>query len=244
MGMHPTLENDYNYITPILTIKSMQPRKILLADDHSLMRDALQQLLSRSFAQLLFEFSSSFIQTAQCLREWKKQVDANTAVIILDLRMPGMRGLDSVQTLLDLASPHPVIIYSEVASQVTYDQLIQMGVFAVACKSNHSDELLNYLQTALDNTNNLANTHLIPLEEICPKQPLQLDQLRPPNNLELTSRQLDMLRALHAGFPNKMIAREYGLALGTVKNHLFILYERLGVKSRSEALSKTREWFL
>ncbi|SKA73402.1 DNA-binding response regulator, NarL/FixJ family, contains REC and HTH domains [Thiothrix eikelboomii] len=224
----------------------MQPRKILLADDHSLMRDAIQQLLSRSFAQLVFEFSSNFVQTAHCLTEWQEHADSQTAVIILDLRMPGMNGLDSVQTLLDLASPHPVIIYSELASSVTYHQLIHMGVFAVAYKSNDADELLNYVRTALDTANNQADAPLLPVDVVYSKQRLQPTQneLSPPNNIELTSRQLDMLRALHAGLPNKMIAREYGLALGTVKNHLFILYERLGVKSRSEALSKTREWFL
>lgn len=219
----------------------MQPRKILLADDHSLMRDAMQQLLSRSFAQLLFEFSSNFMQTAHCLSEWQKQTDTQAALIILDLRMPGMNGLDSVQKLLNLAAPHPVIIYSEVASQVTYDQLIQMGVFAVACKSNHSDELLKHVQAALNHAKNRVEANGIPAK---PLMKAMQDELKPPNSIELTSRQMDMLRALHAGLPNKMIAREYGVALGTVKNHLFILYERLGVKSRSEALSKTREWFL
>lgn len=222
----------------------MQPRKVLLADDHSLMRDAMQDLLSRSFPQLLFEFSSNFMQTAHCLHEWQQQTSLGTAVIILDLRMPGMKGLASVQTLLDLAAPYPVIIYSEVASQVTYHQLLQMGAFAVACKSNHSNELLNYVQAAFDTINNLADTDSMPTEiHLHLPQPRQ-GELKLPSSLELTSRQMDMLRALHAGLPNKMIAREYGVALGTVKNHLFILYERLGVNSRSEALNKTRGWFL
>lgn len=60
----------------------------------------------------------------------------------------------------------------------------------------------------------------------------------------LTARQLSILRLLHQGKPNKIIASELGVTLSTVKSHLYVTFTRLQVKSRAEALTKTRDWFL
>ena len=120
---------------------------------------------------------------------------------------------------------------------MTAVQLMQLGVFAVECKSAGVESLLQTVQRALnelDSDSIVMDYSNIPVSAV-------IAQI---SSVSLTARQMDMLRALHQGLPNKLIAREYGVALGTVKNHLFILYERLGVKSRSEALHKTREWFL
>lgn len=225
-------------------------RTILIADDHVLMREALMHLLRCEFNGVAFECASGFHEVEQKLRLWRADADNHAhadGAVVLDLRMPGMNGLHSVRELLALAQPHPIIVYSEVDSSVTKAQLLQLGVFAVECKSEGAQSLLDTLHRALHlpsaPTAVAASTAPTPLSGEIGVITLR-SGIKHQANIELTSRQMDMLRALHRGLPNKLIAREYGVALGTVKNHLFILYERLGVKSRSEALNKTREWFL
>lgn len=224
------------------------PQKILIADDHVLMRDALAILLTRSFSDVDLDTASSYSETVQSIQAWHKS-DAkcpSAHVVILDLRMPGMQGIQLIEQLVLMTAPHPVVIYSEIDNKTTSKQLMQMGVFAVEHKSEPAEVLLNSVRQALSlplSHQSLSQSHQSGIPQPMPTMSLQ--GIPAPNDgEELTLRQWDMLRALHKGLPNKMIAREYGVALGTVKNHLFMLYERLGVKSRSEALHKTRDWFV
>ena len=218
--------------------------RILIADDHVLMREGLMHLLSSEFEAVTFECANGFSETKQKLLAFHQAEHLCATVIILDLRMPGMNGLESVKSLLLAAHEYPIVVYSEVDSSVTKHTLLQLGVFAVECKSQGVESLLVTLRRALASSGIATRLPQSDLE----RSQFSLPEVSSDNHnsfsVELTSRQMDMLRALHRGLPNKLIAREYGVALGTVKNHLFILYERLGVRSRSEALHKTRGWFL
>ena len=217
-------------------------RTILIADDHVLMREALMHLIASAFESVVFECVSGFHETEHRLRALSSADHPDGIAVILDLRMPGMSGLASVQCLLAAAKSCPIVVYSEVDSPVTRNKLLELGVFAVECKSEGVESLLTTLHRALNVPVNSDSAHSAD-SDLTPIKPSAL-AISGDGSVELTSRQMDMLRALHRGLPNKLIAREYGVALGTVKNHLFILYERLGVRSRSEALHKTREWFL
>jgi DNA-binding NarL/FixJ family response regulator len=159
-----------------------------------------------------------------------------------------MRGAESVAALVAAAAPAPVIVCTGVEAPDLLYRLQATGVRSVVSKTGHSDDLLQAIAAlGLDAQGNAG----LPL----PADPLgaasavaspALHALDVPATASglLTQRQLDILRLLHLGKPNKIIARELNVALGTVKNHLYTLFARLQVSSRAQALAKTRDWFL
>jgi DNA-binding NarL/FixJ family response regulator len=228
-------------------------RRILVADDHALMREGILQLLSRHFPWAQTDTAASYDEVMHQLRPvLDESTDAAPhtpyALILLDLRMPGMRGVDSVAAIVAKAAPAPVIVCTGVEAPDLLYRLQAAGVRKVVCKTGHSDDLLEAIVSLGLDTEGSAATALVDDSSSAATRTANL--ALPENETPavasalLTQRQLDILRLLHMGKPNKIIARELDVALGTVKNHLYTLFTRLQVNSRAQALAKTRDWFL
>lgn len=203
-------------------------KRILIADDHALMREAIVQRLIRDFPWAQSVCAASFEEVMACL-----QTPPPFALVLLDLRMPGMNGVGSVAQVVAAAAPASVIVCTAVEAPDLLFRLRQVGVYQVVSKAGHEDDLLHAIAAlGLDAALEIEDKAVpIPL----PKQVA---------GALLTARQQEILCLLHQGKPNKIIAKELNVALGTVKNHLYVLFTRLQVNSRAEALAKTREWFL
>jgi DNA-binding NarL/FixJ family response regulator len=227
-------------------------KRILVADDHALMREGIVQLLARHFPWAQADSAASYDDVLGCLQASQLGSADNPApyaLVLLDLRMPGMRGVDSVATLVAAAAPTPVIVCTGVEAPDLLYRLQATGVRSVVSKTGHSDDLLLAI-TALG-LDALGNTTALPLPadalgaaSAAANPALHSADVPATASGLLTQRQLDILRLLHLGKPNKIIARELNVALGTVKNHLYTLFARLQVSSRAQALAKTRDWFL
>ncbi|WMP18996.1 response regulator transcription factor [Thiothrix lacustris] len=209
--------------------------RILIADDHALMREAIVQRLLRDFPWAQSVCAASFEEVMACL-----QTQPPFLLVLLDLRMPGMSGVSSVAQVVAAAAAAPVIVCTAVEAPDLLFRLRQVGVRQVVSKAGHEDDLLTAIATLGLDAADIA-------DEITPTpacNPAPLVTLLPVAGALLTARQQEILHLLHQGKPNKIIARELNVALGTVKNHLYVLFTRLQVNSRAEALAKTREWFL
>lgn len=217
---------------------------ILVADDHALMREAVQRLLATEWPFVRIDTASTYQEVWAALSASTASMTTASAtiaspyqLIILDLRMPGISGIPDLFLLLQQAAPTPVIIYTGVESKETNQQLLRQGVYRVVAKTGEIATLLQTVREIMDGvaqpkTVNQGSDIQFPESQFNP-------QVR-----GLSVRQIEILRYLHQGLPNKVIAQQMEVAIGTVKNHLHALYERLDVTSRSEAISKTREWFL
>lgn len=214
----------------------------LVADDHALMREGISQLLGRYFPGARVDTAASYDEVLSHLRG---AAPSCFSVVLLDLHMPGMRGLESVANLVKVGAPSPFIACTGIEAPDLEQRLLTTGVVKMVNKTGHSEDLLKAITT--------LGLH------IKTSAPPDADNTKTPDTAskandgkttditvkdQLTQRQYDMLRMLHMGKPNKIIARELDLALGTVKNHLYTLFTRLQVNSRSQALVKTRDWFL
>lgn len=231
--------------------------RILVADDHALMREGILQLLARHFPWAQADSAASYEDVLGCLQASAlggASALAPYALVLLDLRMPGMRGVDSVATLVAAAAPTPVIVCTGVEAPDLLYRLQATGVRSVVSKTGHSDDLLHAITALGLSPQNAGPASTSSLgEDAALQAQAQIDMRAATNtpstagvagNALLTQRQLDILRLLHLGRPNKIIARELNVALGTVKNHLYALFSRLQVSSRAQALAKTRDWFL
>jgi DNA-binding NarL/FixJ family response regulator len=206
-------------------------KRILIADDHALIREALAGCLERRFSWAQSDFAASFEQVMQRLN-----VEPRCALVLLDLRMPGMGGVESVAAVVTAAAPAPVIVCTAVEAPDLLFRLRQAGVYHLVSKAGDNDDLLNAIDSlGLNEAADGMSGGYVGSGNA---------ESADVSGALLTARQLSILRLLHQGKPNKIIASELGVTLSTVKSHLYVTFTRLQVKSRAEALSKTRDWFL
>lgn len=211
--------------------------QFLIADDHSLVRHCLTLLLKNEWsnADCHFAFNSeSLFAQLQTLKH-------GLNIVLLDLRMPGMVGIESVKQVLAETKNAKVIVCSGLDDPNLTNNLKRCGVYSVVHKSEDPQVLINEIKLALniqDATSVLRNS----LQPIQLKKEDTKDTKYPKNCL--TQRQREILQLLHQGKPSKLIARDLGVELGTIKSHLHSLYFSMNVKNRAEAIVKSQDWLL
>ncbi|MGY6548708.1 MAG: response regulator [Roseinatronobacter sp.] len=220
--------------------------RLLIADDHELLRDTLGSFLDRED-----EFA---IQTVGCVDDALARISASPPfdLVLLDYGMPGMDALRGLQTLLDLPDAPPVVLMSGFASRDVVTQALQMGARGFLHKSMPASSLLNAIRFLALGERYVPVDVLLASPSILAPQPSAVPMLAPiagpapdagPAGLPqgrrlsdlLTTREAEVLRALCRGAPNKEIARDLGLSLPTIKLHVKTLYRRLGVSNRTQA---------
>lgn len=188
---------------------------LLLVDDHRIFLDGLALALRPLAANME-------IHTAQSASEaeaWLAQRDFD--LVLLDLRLPDIPGLELLQRWQKQGRMTPVAILSASDSAQDAQAALQAGALGFIPKSADGDALRSAVSRVL-----LGETLPAP-------KPLQI--------AELTPRQQEILPLLADGLPNKLISRRLGLSEDTVKTHLKALYQELDVHSRTACVSAARQ---
>lgn len=201
--------------------------KIILADDHTLFRDGFVLLLKQLEAD-------AEVITAGSLEEALEQARAHpdADLLLLDLQMPGMQGLVSVQAVMRDFPSLPVAILSASDSRQVMEALLAAGAAGFIPKSSSAQVMLSALKLIL-----AGGVYL-------PAQLLDSGQgaagAAAAKGGPLTPRQFDVLRLLCEGKSNKLICRELDLGEGTVKAHIAAIFRALNVNNRTEAALEAR----
>jgi DNA-binding NarL/FixJ family response regulator len=197
---------------------------VLIADDHPLVRDAL----ARTVQQLSPEVRVSQAGDLEGLLHLAAQGDADLALV--DLNMPGMDGLAGLRRLREVAPTLPVVVASGQEDAATIRAVLAAGAVGFIPKSERSEVLLGALRLVQ------SGAVYVParLLDAAPPAPA------PASTSALTPRQLDVLRCLCRGEPNKVIARELALTEGTVKIHIAAILRALQARNRTEAVVRAR----
>jgi DNA-binding NarL/FixJ family response regulator len=198
---------------------------VLIADDHPLVRDAL----ARTVQQLCADVQVRQAGDLDGLLRLAAQGDADLALV--DLNMPGMDGIVGLRRLRDAAPTLPIVVASGQEDPMTIRAVLAAGAVGFIPKSERSEVLLGALRLV-----QAGGTYV-------PSRLLDSTARPPPTDLhsaELTPRQLDVLRCLLRGEPNKVIARELGLTEGTVKIHIAAILRALHARNRTEAVVRAR----
>ena len=193
--------------------------RLLLADDHDLVRDAIASLLSS-------EDKNVEVISAKDLNEALKisHQEENFDVVILDLRMPGMNGLVGAQKMIEQVGNTPVVLMSGSASTADVRAAHKMGVKGFVPKTLAGKSLINAIRLVA------SGDAYFPVEMLSP-QSCEKDQ-----GIKLTNRETEVLAQLRHGNANKEIARTLNIAETTVKLHLRSLSEKLNARNRTEIL--------
>jgi DNA-binding NarL/FixJ family response regulator len=193
------------------------PASLLLVDDHTLFRTGLRLIVQDHPAV------DSISEAGTVAEACALHLDA-VDLVLLDIQMPGMSGLDGLR-LLRQACPRAriVLVSASVAPDAVHEARMR-GADGFLPKSASGEDILEAITCALSgapcfpiNSGNTATT-------------------RGPAAPALTARQLDVLSLLCTGKPNKVIARDLGLSENTVRVHVAAIFAQLGVNSRSAAL--------
>ncbi|WP_299391723.1 response regulator transcription factor [Pelagibius sp.] len=200
--------------------------RIALADDHELFRAGLGSALKDAFGPGAEVLEASDRASLAKIIEAERDLD----LVICDLRMPGMEDADCIAQLVCLNPAVPFAMVSASDDPADACRAIKQGAKGYILKSDS----LAVLQHALELI--LAGGTYAPVQALISDTPAPCGQRRPlPALPALSNRQLMIFERLADGKSNKIIARELGIAEGTVKAQLRTVFRKLGVANRVQA---------
>lgn len=205
--------------------------RILLVDDHALFREGLKLLL-REFTELNRDLAiSEASDCAQAAALHGEQFD----LILLDLHMPGVAGLDALGAIRTAFESSRTVVLSGEEDPRQVRRAIESGAAGFVPKSSSPKALRHALTLILDNEIYLPPIALRDFGDAQPP-PQAPAPSREQLRVLLTDRQIEVLDQAVEGKSNKVIARRLGISEGTVKAHLSSAFRALGVGNRTEAV--------
>jgi DNA-binding NarL/FixJ family response regulator len=198
--------------------------KILVIDDHPLIQDALSQLLPQLGEEVVVCGATDSATATQILDN-----EPDVALVLLDLALPGTRGMDLLADLMQDYPGVPVVVLSATHDRATVNAALAAGARGFIPKTADAQGLLDAIRQVRDGGDYLpSDVTLVP----------DGDGVRiAPDALGLTSRQADVLLLMIQGKPNKLICRDLKLSEGTVKVHVSAILKALHVHSRTQAVA-------
>ncbi|QRY79256.1 two-component system response regulator NarL [Pseudomonas sp. PDNC002] len=197
--------------------------RILLVDDHPMMRKGVIQLLE-------FEDDLSVVGEAGSGEEaLRKAAELDPDMILLDLNMKGMNGLDTLRALREQGVVARIVVFTVSDDRNDVINVLRAGADGYLLKDMEPERLLEHIRQAATGQLTISPQ----LTQVL-AQALRGDD-RPKGIEELTDRERQILRQLAHGYSNKMIARKLDITEGTVKVHVKRVLHKLGMRSRVEA---------
>ena len=215
----------------------MTPIRVLLADDHVLVRQGIRQFLEdEGDIEVIAEANDG----AEALRLIQEQ---QPDIAVLDIRMPQVSGVEATRRMKDRFPNVRVLILTAYDDDPYVFALLQAGADGYVLKTASADELVRAVRTVHKGQSALS-------PEIASKVVQQMASGRPSAAAEqiesLTERELDVLRLAARGKTNRAIGSELEISHRTVQGHLASIYGKLGVNSRTEAVTEAvrRGWIV
>lgn len=206
-------------------MNDITPSTILLIDDHPMLRNGVKQLIALDPSLQVIGEASNGEQGV----ELAKLLDPD--LILLDLNMPGMNGLDTLDKMRQTSLSGRVVVFSVSNHEDDVVTALKRGADGYLLKDMEPEDLL----TALHNA---AAGKMVLSEALTPVLAASLRESRPSGDRDiqsLTPRERDIIKLIAEGLPNKMIARRLNITESTVKVHVKHLLKKMKLKSRVEA---------
>ena len=194
--------------------------RVLIADDHPLVRRGLRELFSQDEG----------MEVVDAVSGGAEAVDATLAgspdVVLMDVSMPGMDGIEATRRLLAARPQTRVVMLTSFADHERVMEALDSGAVGYILKDAESDELLRGVRAAAGGDS--------PLSPRAARAVLTARRGRRPFD-ELTGRELDVLKLVARGLSNKQIAWRLSISEKTVKAHMTSIFGRIGVADRTQA---------
>lgn len=192
------------------------PIRVLLADDHPVVRVGLNSMLRKQSGLKIVGAVHGGREALEFL------ANEPADVMLLDLRMPNMDGIDTLRALHKLLSPPKVVILSNFELDEEVYRAVEAGAMGYLVKDTSRDEIIAAIKAV-----HAGNTHF-------PKRIAERLLERKQRN-GLSAREVEILELLSKGLTNKAIGHALGISKYTVRNHVNRILEKLEVCDRTEA---------
>lgn len=199
------------------------PLSVLIADDHTLILEIIGLVLENSPDIRL----STAISVDGAIEQLKKNGEFD--LILLDLDMPGMHGVETLKQITALNAGKPVGIITGGPTPRVVDEMTRNGAAGLVPKTTSMKSLTNAIRFMA------AGERYFPLELIQENKATQKAFVSP-----LSDREVSVLNLLADGMPNREIGENLGLAEATVKMHVKSICRKLGVTNRTQAVIQAR----
>ncbi|HJS92983.1 MAG TPA: response regulator transcription factor [Solirubrobacteraceae bacterium] len=194
--------------------------RVVVADDHPVVRKALAQLLDGADGIAVVATASNGAEAVAAALEHSPDV------VLMDLEMPGQNGIDATHALTTAGSGATVVILTTFSDRKRILAAMDAGAVGYLLKDAEHEEIIRGVQAAAAGD--------APLAPRAAREMLE-ERARPQTELALSARELEVLRLVARGLPNKLIARELEISEKTVKAHLTSVFSQLGVTDRTQA---------
>jgi DNA-binding NarL/FixJ family response regulator len=193
--------------------------RVLLAEDHSLVRAGLADLLENVADFEVVGAAADGAEAVALAAEHRPQV------VLMDLLMPEVDGIEATRRIKQADSGVQVVVLTSFSDRGRIMEALDAGAVGFLLKDAEPDELFRGIRAAARGESPLA-------PKAAREVLLARSERRGPG---LTERELDVLGLVRAGLSNKLIARRLEISEKTVKSHLTSIFQRIGVTDRTQA---------
>ena len=198
--------------------------KAMLADDHVLVREGIKHLLEYDGSVEVIEEANNGLE---CI---EKLTDISPDILLLDINMPGMNGIEVLEELKRIEHPVKILIIT-VHNEIEYlVRAVDIGADGYILKDSGTDELKQAITTILNGESYIQPSLLPALNSRLINRDIDKEKLE-----SLTKRELEILTQVAGGMFNKEIANNLNISERTVKNHISNIFKKIDVSDRTQA---------
>ena len=208
--------------------------RIVVADDHPIFRDGLCRLLALEEDFQVVAQAQDGRQVLDVLQQFEPDI------LLLDLKMPGLDGLATLQRLQAAKNRTRVIVLTASDDKNEFVQAMKLGTSGIVLKQTATELLIKSIRKVhageiwLDSHTTAAVIRQFVANDEAPAAPMPQTQSRERERSPLSQREREIVALVAQGFKNKEMAEKMFISEQTVKNHLHNIFDKLGVSDRLE----------
>lgn len=204
--------------------------KLLVVDDHSLIREAVRHVV-QALADAVTVLTAADCDEGFAIAERESDGTGELEMLLLDFNLRGLSGVPAIKAWRQRHPALPVVVLSSAHDRSTVLAAMAAGAAGFIPKSSSNEVMVSALRLVLAGGKYLPS-EVLALDDSAPLRAAEATSLE---SLRLSPRQLEVLALIARGMPNKIICAQLGLAERTVKAHVTEVLRALGVSSRTQA---------